>query len=92
MTIKHLLTAFTASLAVVSMAVPVTADVEARSKKKSKKAKSDKGKKARGGSAGGSAYYSSCAKARAVGVAPLRRGDRGYSRNLDRDGDGIACE
>ena len=33
-----------------------------------------------------------CTHARELGVAPVRRGDPGYSRKLDRDGDGIACE
>ena len=37
-------------------------------------------------------YYGSCADVRAAGAAPLHRGDPGYSRSLDRDGDGIACE
>ena len=37
-------------------------------------------------------YYEDCAAARAAGAAPLRRGDPGYSSDLDRDGDGIACE
>lgn len=37
-------------------------------------------------------FYRSCAAARAAGAAPLRRDDPGYSRNLDRDGDGVACE
>ncbi len=36
--------------------------------------------------------YASCDDARAAGAAPLHRGDPGYSTNLDRDGDGIACE
>lgn len=36
--------------------------------------------------------YRSCAAARAAGAAPLRRGQPGYSRKLDRDGDGVACE
>ena len=40
----------------------------------------------------GGAYYSSCAAARADGAAPLRRGDPGYGKHLDRDDDGIACE
>lgn len=39
-----------------------------------------------------SSYYPNCAAARAAGVAPLHRGDPGYSSKLDRDGDGIACE
>lgn len=37
-------------------------------------------------------YYTNCAAARAAGAAPLHRGDPGYSRKLDRDGDGTACE
>lgn len=37
-------------------------------------------------------YYPNCSAARAAGVAPLMRGDPGYSRRLDRDGDGRACE
>lgn len=36
--------------------------------------------------------YRSCAAVRDAGAAPIRRGDPGYSRRLDRDGDGIACE
>ncbi|MDY3665427.1 excalibur calcium-binding domain-containing protein [Schaalia hyovaginalis] len=39
-----------------------------------------------------SAYYPNCSAARAAGVTPLYAGDPGYSRKLDRDGDGIACE
>jgi hypothetical protein len=40
----------------------------------------------------GSAYYANCAAARAAGAAPLHRGDPGYRPELDRDGDGVACE
>lgn len=36
--------------------------------------------------------YRNCSEARAAGVAPLHRGDPGYSPRLDRDGDGLACE
>jgi hypothetical protein len=36
--------------------------------------------------------YANCDQARADGVAPLRKGQAGYSRKLDRDGDGVACE
>lgn len=36
--------------------------------------------------------YGSCAEARAAGAAPLYAGQPGYSRKLDRDGDGVACE
>jgi hypothetical protein len=39
-----------------------------------------------------SAYYSSCADARAAGAAPMRRGEPGYRAGLDRDNDGIACD
>lgn len=42
--------------------------------------------------AGSLGAYRSCAAARAAGAAPLRRGQPGYSRKLDRDGDGVACE
>lgn len=42
--------------------------------------------------AGGAVYYPNCAAARAAGAAPVRAGDPGYSRKLDRDGDGVGCE
>lgn len=38
------------------------------------------------------AYYPNCSAARAAGAAPLYAGSPGYSRSLDRDGDGVACE
>ncbi|RYG85278.1 MAG: excalibur calcium-binding domain-containing protein [Alphaproteobacteria bacterium] len=38
------------------------------------------------------AYYRNCDAARAAGVAPLRAGEPGYRSELDRDGDGVACE
>lgn len=41
---------------------------------------------------GGSAYYANCAAVRAAGKAPLHIGEPGYSKKLDRDGDGIACD
>ncbi|MFG2998726.1 excalibur calcium-binding domain-containing protein [Streptomyces sp. NPDC048340] len=41
---------------------------------------------------GGSVTYKSCAEAKAAGAAPIRRGQPGYSKNLDRDNDGIACD
>ncbi|MEV6348558.1 excalibur calcium-binding domain-containing protein [Actinoplanes sp. NPDC051851] len=37
-------------------------------------------------------YYANCTEVRAAGAAPIRRGGPGYSRKLDRDGDGVACE
>ncbi|WP_238175748.1 excalibur calcium-binding domain-containing protein [Kribbella pratensis] len=36
--------------------------------------------------------YRNCAEVRAAGKAPLYRGDPGYTPELDRNGDGIACE
>ncbi|WP_272914848.1 excalibur calcium-binding domain-containing protein [Rathayibacter iranicus] len=41
---------------------------------------------------GGSVSYANCTEVRAAGADPIRAGDAGYSRSLDRDGDGIACE
>ena len=38
------------------------------------------------------AYYPSCAAAGVDRAPPLRRGEPGYGRHLDRDGDGVACE
>ena len=40
----------------------------------------------------GPVYYQNCDAVRAAGKAPLLRGQPGYSRKLDRDGDGVACE
>lgn len=39
-----------------------------------------------------SVYYGSCSDVEAAGAAPIYAGDPGYSRDLDRDGDGVACE
>ncbi|WP_243653698.1 thermonuclease family protein [Pseudonocardia endophytica] len=36
--------------------------------------------------------HADCASATAAGAAPLYAGDPGYSRELDGDGDGVACE
>lgn len=41
---------------------------------------------------GGDIYYQNCSAVRAAGKAPLYQGQPGYSRKLDRDGDGVACE
>ncbi|GGG17902.1 thermonuclease family protein [Paenibacillus abyssi] len=37
-------------------------------------------------------YYKNCSEAKKAGAAPVRKGDPGYGKHLDRDGDGIACE
>jgi hypothetical protein len=39
-----------------------------------------------------STYYANCTAVRAAGAAPIYAGQPGYSRKLDRDGDGVACE
>jgi Excalibur calcium-binding domain len=39
-----------------------------------------------------SMHIRNCAEARALGLAPIYRGQSGYAAHLDRDGDGIACE
>lgn len=36
--------------------------------------------------------FANCSQARAAGAAPVRVGDPGYGRHLDRDGDGVGCE
>lgn len=40
----------------------------------------------------GTVYFANCSAARAAGAAPVRIGDPGYARHLDRDGDGVGCE
>jgi hypothetical protein len=40
----------------------------------------------------GPTYFANCAAARESGATPVRAGDPGYSRKLDRDGDGVGCE
>lgn len=39
-----------------------------------------------------SGAFANCAAARAAGAAPVRIGEPGYGRHLDRDGDGVGCE
>ncbi len=39
-----------------------------------------------------SVYYAGCHEVRALGKAPLYRGDPGYREGMDGDDDGIACE
>lgn len=41
---------------------------------------------------GESGAFRNCAAARAAGAAPVREGQAGYGRHLDRDGDGVGCE
>lgn len=37
-------------------------------------------------------HWAGCNDARAVGTAPIYRGEPGYDETMDGDGDGIACE
>ena len=37
-------------------------------------------------------YYKNCTEAWAAGAAPIKVGEPGYGKHLDRDGDGIGCE
>ena len=37
-------------------------------------------------------FYKNCDAVRAAGAAPIYEGQPGYSRKLDRDGDGVGCE
>lgn len=39
-----------------------------------------------------SVQYDGCNQVRALGKAPLHRGDPGYGSHMDGDGDGVACE
>lgn len=36
--------------------------------------------------------FRNCTEARAMGAAPVMRGDPGYGPHLDRDNDGVGCE
>ena len=40
----------------------------------------------------GQVHYPSCAAAGVTRSTPIRRGEPGYGRHLDPDGDGIACD
>ncbi|UQN29211.1 GmrSD restriction endonuclease domain-containing protein [Brachybacterium kimchii] len=51
---------------------------------------SSSGSGSSGGS--GSTYYKNCDAVRAAGKDPIYAGEPGYSRKLDRDGDGVGCE
>ncbi|MFJ7807032.1 excalibur calcium-binding domain-containing protein [Bacillus cereus] len=66
------------------------ADEQARKQQEEQQAQQAQTQPANGNT--DSAYYKNCAAVRAVGKAPLHKGQPGYSSHLDRDGDGIACE
>ncbi|OZE11012.1 hypothetical protein CH249_06990 [Rhodococcus sp. 05-2255-3B1] len=39
-----------------------------------------------------SVFYKNCTAVRAANADPIYAGDPGYSRDLDKDGNGVACE
>ncbi|WP_460476438.1 excalibur calcium-binding domain-containing protein [Brachybacterium huguangmaarense] len=41
---------------------------------------------------GGGGSYANCDEVRAAGKAPIRRGDPGFKKKFDRDGDAVGCE
>jgi hypothetical protein len=49
-------------------------------------------KKKRKAGSGAARKFRSCKAARAAGYTHMRRGQPGYSKGLDRDGDGVACD
>jgi Excalibur calcium-binding domain len=49
-------------------------------------------KKKRAASSGSNRRFRSCEAARKAGFTHMRRGQAGYSKGLDRDGDGVACD
>lgn len=84
-------------LASLALGLPEGAEARRRKSSGSSARQSGSGKRrgarsAGGSGGGGSAYYRNCSEARAAGAAPVREGDPGYSRKLDRDGDGVGCE
>lgn len=79
--------------AVALCMVAVSVEAEAKKRRGSASSRPRASRSASYASALSSAvYYPSCAAARAAGAAPVRVGSPGYSRRLDRDGDGVGCE
>ncbi|QGQ44759.1 excalibur calcium-binding domain-containing protein [Metabacillus sediminilitoris] len=37
-------------------------------------------------------FYKNCSQAKAAGAAPIHKGEPGYAKHLDRDGDGVGCD
>jgi hypothetical protein len=76
----------------------MTSAADAKRRAKAPRAKAERVYRWRGSAAGftsrgrEAAHYANCSAARAAGAAPVRVGDPGYSRKLDRDGDGVGCE
>lgn len=90
------------SLFALSLAFATAPNIEAEDAQRRRSARKSWSKKrssyrsggtgARRASGSRSIYYANCSAARAAGAAPVYAGDPGYSRKLDRDGDGIGCE
>lgn len=83
----------TVLVSLVFALLPVDGNARAR-----RAGRSSRGRRGGGGygamsaGGGGDVSFSSCREAKANGYRRIREGEPGYSRKLDRDGDGIACE
>jgi Excalibur calcium-binding domain len=80
-------------------AATAAADAKAKAAAEAKAAAAAKAKaaaaaktKAAADAAAANVYYENCDAVRAAGAAPITAGDPGYSRKVDRDGDGVGCE
>ncbi|WP_418909281.1 excalibur calcium-binding domain-containing protein [Glutamicibacter endophyticus] len=73
-----------AKLRAVEQAAAAKAAEEAAAKEAAARAQEEK--------ASANVYYKNCTAVRAAGAAPIYKGEPGYSRKLDRDGDGVGCE
>jgi hypothetical protein len=83
------------AVALVGLEEPAEARRRSGSRRRSSRSRSSRSSFYSGGSGSRSSSagaFGSCAEARAAGYSRMRPGDTGYSRKLDRDGDGIACE
>jgi hypothetical protein len=83
------------AIGAVGLEGPAEAKRRSSSQRKSSRGRSNRSSFYDGGSNSRSmtaGSFGSCAQARAAGYSRMRPGDTGYSRKLDRDGDGIACE
>lgn len=80
---------FAMLIGVLLVAIPN--DAEARRRRRGSRRRRRAGGRQSASSAGVGGF-ANCSEARAAGAAPVRRGDPGYSRRLDRDGDGVGCE
>ncbi len=65
---------------------------ERRSKERERRRKEREAQEAEEQAQPESVYYENCTAVEDAGAAPIYAGDPGYSGDLDRDGDGVACE